>query len=287
MKETGKMGEMCNRRSFLLGAAAAVCAGCESVRVAKDGDRSAAGGSVRIAHCGDPQLGFPGKPDAYKADLARLEREIEIVNELKPDLCFIAGDMTHKAEELTRDWPRLIKLFKVPVVVTPGNHDMGKSITRENVERFRKVFGYDYTSTKVGKWRFISGNSTYWYKTEEKELKDAYEKWFAAELSSAKAKGEPIILASHISPFMRWINEGDDYENCPKSFRKKRLDLYVGSGVKFHLCGHTHRMVARAYGGMTILNPETTCRNFDLLPFGFRMFTVRDDGSYTWDFHAV
>ena len=275
---------ICNRRKFLLGAMAVACAGGMKAQAA---ERKSADGCVRIAHCGDPQFGFPGKPNAYQADLARLEREIEIVNELKPDLCFIAGDMTHDAADVTRDWPRLLKLFKVPVVVTPGNHDMGKAIVRENVERFRGVFGYDYTSTKVGKWRFVSGNSTYWYKTAEKELKDAYEKWFAAELASAKEKGEPIILASHISPFMRWINEGDDYENCPKSLRKKRLDLYVQSGVKFHLCGHTHRMVARAYGGMTILNPETTCRNFDGLPFGFRMFTVRDDGSYTWDFHAV
>lgn len=278
-----------NRRNFLFGSAAAtVLAGCATDR---QGPCSPQPGVIRIAHCGDPQLGFgvskKGPAQAYRDDLERFERTIDGVNRQKPDLCFIAGDMTHHGDKVGRDWPQLMKLFKVPVVVTPGNHDMGKTISRENVERFRKVFGYDYTSTKVGKWRFISGNSTYWYKTEETELKETYEKWFADELASAKEKGEPIILGTHISPFMRWINEGDDYENCPKSIRKQRLDLYVKSGVKFHLCGHAHRMVARAYGGMTILNAETTCRNFDRLPFGYRMFTLRDDGTYSWDFNPL
>ena len=30
-----------------------------------------------------------------------------------------------------------------PVVVTPGNHDLGNRVTRESFLRFRRVFGYD------------------------------------------------------------------------------------------------------------------------------------------------
>ena len=47
---------------------------------------------------------------------------------------------------------------------TPGNHDMGNSLRRSRLERFREVFGYDYASFKFGRWRFISGNTQYWYK---------------------------------------------------------------------------------------------------------------------------
>ena len=274
-----------NRRGFLFSAVATALAGCRSV-----GDGVAAGPrTIRIAHCGDPQFGFGREVTEakYRDDLARFEAVIDRVNAEKVDLCFIAGDMTHRAVDLERDWPRLVGRFKVPFVVTPGNHDMGQNLTRENVERFERVFGYEYRSLKVGAWRFISGNSQYWRPTEEKERFARYEKWLADELAAAKAAGEPVILASHIPPFVGGAGEEDSYENHPKAGRGKRIDSYLAAGAKFYLAGHTHRMIARAIGGMTILNAETTCCNFDGLPYGFRMLTLRGDGGYTWDFQEV
>ena len=43
----------------------------------------------------------------------------------------------------------------------------------------------------------------------------------------------------------------------------------------------------RAHDGIVVLNAETTCRNFDGRPFGFRMLTLQPDFTYTWDFHRV
>ena len=281
------MKRSCDRRGFLLGAAAAVLAGSGNAQTIKE----RTSGVVRIAHCGDPQFGFckckGGPEQAYRLDLGRFERTIDAVNRLKPDLCFVAGDMTNVGADVIRDWPRLVKLFKVPLVVTPGNHDMGERIVRKNVERFRQVFGYDYTAVKVGKWRFVSGNSQYWYPTEEKELKEAYETWLRQELEEATARNEPVIVGAHISPFMRRADEPNDSQNCPKDKRKKRFALYARSGVKFYLAGHIHRMMARAHDGITYLNAETTCRNNDGLPFGFRLLTLRDDGTYSWDFNRI
>lgn len=281
------MNGSCDRRSFLLGTAAAVCAGRGNAQTIKKQTPDV----VRIVHCGDPQFGFcrckGGPAQAYRLDLERFERTIDAVNRLNPDLCFVAGDMTHDGAEVFRDWPRLLKLIKVPLVVTPGNHDMGDRIVRKNVERFRQVFGYDYTSVKVGKWRFVSGNSQYWYPTEEKDLKEAYEAWLRRELVEATDMSEPVIICAHISPFMRRADEPNDSQNCPKDERKKRFDLYARGGVRFYLAGHIHRMMARAHGGITYLNAETTCRNNDGLPFGFRLLTLRDDGTYSWDFNPI
>ena len=36
----------------------------------------------------------------YAADLARFESAVARVNDIKPDLVLITGDMTHKAEDL-------------------------------------------------------------------------------------------------------------------------------------------------------------------------------------------
>ena len=250
------------------------------------------GREIRIVHCGDPQLGFgPGGEAAaeakYAEDLARFERVIAAVNELKPDLCFIAGDMTHVGERLERDWPRLAKAFKVPFVVAPGNHDLGDCVTKESVERFERVFGYSYKSLKVGDWRFICGNSQYWRPTDETDRKAKYEAWVADELKKAKAAGEKLILASHIPPFTMRSDEPDSWENCPMAIRSERVKAYLDAGARFYLAGHTHTMLARAFHGMTILNAETTCWNFDGLPFGFRVLTIRADGSYDWNFRKV
>ena len=274
-----------NRREFLLASAAV------AVSEAGAGSGARSTGEIRIVHCGDPQLGFaaPGQdPEKkYAEDLTRFEKVVAAVNDLQPDLCFVAGDMTHVSEQLERDWPRLVRKFKVPFVAAPGNHDMGQRLTRANVERFERVFGYEYRSFKVGDWRFICGNSQYWHPTEEAERKSRYEAWFAGELKAAKAAGEKVILASHIPPYKLRDNEPDGYDNCPSALRRRRLQAYLEAGARFYLAGHTHTMQARAFKGLAILNAETTCWNFDGLPFGFRVLTIRSDGGYDWRFEPV
>ena len=73
-----------NRREFLFGAAAAAGA-MSAFAVGTDAKAAPAKTRLRIAHLTDPQFGFgPGKsPDQkYANDVARFEREIEIVNDM-------------------------------------------------------------------------------------------------------------------------------------------------------------------------------------------------------------
>lgn len=283
------------RRNFLIGGAAFVAANALPAGALAQGAggkktiAASADGTIRIAHCGDPQFGFGKAPEgkAYDQDLERFVRVIDAINRERPTFAFIAGDMTHKAEDVTRDWPRLLKMFKVPVVVTPGNHDMGNSLRRSRLERFREVFGYDYASFKFGRWRFISGNTQYWYKTEAEDERRKYEEWLAAEFAGARAAGEPVMLGGHVAPFIANAKEPDSRENHPRAGRAERLKMYLDGGTRFYLSGHTHRLILRGYKGMPILNPETTCLNFDGLPFGFRMLTVHPDGNWGWDFRRV
>ena len=92
---------MLNRREMLSGLAmgtlATLAPGCLTAK--RDGERR----TLRIAHCGDPQFGFSNPGDAaasYAADRTRFERLIDDVNEWRPDLCFLAGDMTHRAVDM-------------------------------------------------------------------------------------------------------------------------------------------------------------------------------------------
>lgn len=251
---------------------------------------------LRIAQCGDPQFGmsWPRTPDkkrteeGYRKDLRRLEREIEVLNGMDLDLVYFAGDMTHVAEDVTRDWPRLLKKIRHRVAVAPGNHDMGNRLAAANADRFVSVFGCEYESFRLKGWRMIVGNSQYWRPTDETARARKYEEWVDAQLDDAKRNaGGRLILATHIPPFVSLNVEPDSYENYPLAGRAARLERYIDAGAKFYLAGHTHTMLQRGWKGMAMLNAENTCMNFDERPFGFRLLTVRPDASFTWEFQAI
>ena len=257
------------------------------------------GETLRIAHLCDPQFGFvtgrasmkwrsaERSEENYKADLDRCARAIDRINEIKPDLLLFGGDMTQRPSEVERDWPALLGRVNVPWMITPGNHDMGNSVTHDNLSRFRRVFGKDREARDVKGWRIIAGNSQFWHPTKLKDEQAAYEAWLAGELERAKSYGGRVILASHIPPFAFKHDEKDSYDSCPAAMRMKRLDAYVGSGARFHLAAHQHRLVVRGYKSLAILSAEACCDNFDLMPRGFRLLEIRDDFSYSWNFTEV
>ena len=274
------------RRNFLFGAAAAGFMPATAVAGEDGGARR-----LRIAHMTDPQFGFGRTAQDheanYAADLVRFERAVARANALKPDLVLITGDMTHKSEDVVRDWPRLLGMFEVPVVVAPGNHDMGQKVSKENRDRYLSVFGADYRALDVKGWRIIVGNTQFWRETDLADEKAKYEAWLKAELDKAKSFAGRVILAGHIPPFTDKIEEPDSYENCAKAERRKRIDAYLAAGARFFLAGHTHRMIAHGWKELTILNAETTSWNFDRRPFGFRLFEAESEIDFSYSFKEV
>ena len=255
---------------------------------------------LRIVHLCDPQFGFSSSRPLmthrawahleknYVADVARTVQAIDIVNEMNPDLVLFGGDMAQRAEDIVKEWPRLLKRLKVPWMITPGNHDMGNAVVMENLRRFRDVFGRDREAREVNGWRIIAGNSQFWHPTKDAtEEQTKYNEWVAAELERAKSYAGRVIIASHIPPFAFAYDEKDSYDNHPSSGRIERLESCLAAGVRFYLSAHQHRMVTRGYKDMTILTGEALCANFDLRPPGFRLFEVGDDFNYSWNFIGV
>ncbi|MDO5309818.1 MAG: metallophosphoesterase [Planctomycetia bacterium] len=241
---------------------------------------------LTIAHCCDPQLGFNKTRDekVYQLHLARLKREIELVNESKPDVVFFAGDMAHFADEMKRDYPELLKKIETPMLVAVGNHDVPDPLTAKGVVQFTDVFGVEYNSLVVKGWKIIVFNSQYIRPTQEQELYDQQVEWFKRELEDAHAKNLKTILGSHVPPFVKSLDEKDEYFNFPSKFRQDFLDYSVSQGATFYLAGHTHTTLERAYRGMPILNAETTSVNFDQRPHGFRLLKIDANLNYEWNF---
>jgi len=62
--------------------------------------------------------------------------------------------------------------------------------------------------------------------------------------------------------------------NLPKEKRQEILFLFEHYGVVAHLSGHTHRYISNTYKGIQMVSGETTSRNFDQRPLGFRLWDV-------------
>lgn len=239
---------------------------------------------ITIAHCCDPQLGFGKGDDSYNEDLKRLRKELVKIAEIKPDLVFFGGDMCNNRKDLKKDWPSILKDIEAPCLFAPGNHDIPDPLKRADVDAFCEVFGAEYAAKTINGWKIIVVNSQYCRETEEKELYEKQAAWLQNEIEDAKKAGIPFMLGSHVPPFVKTLDEKDEYFNFPTKVRQDYLDYAIDSGMRFYLAGHTHTTLHRTYRDAPILNGETTCNNFDSHPFGFRLLKIDAQMNYEWNF---
>lgn len=238
--------------------------------------------TLRIAHLCDPQIGF--YKDSLFVDIAAFEREIENVNALRPDLVVIAGDMVNIPDSTYFGlFTKSVSKLEVPVVYTPGNHDIYAPATQKGIDNYTKVFGPDLTVTPVKGRTLISFNTQLFGNADPKLIADHRQRLEQA-VENAGKQGGGVIMLSHIPPFVVDIDEKEEYFNLPKSDRRALLDLFGKNGVFIWLCGHTHKTHRNDYGPVAILNGENTSVNFDSRPKGFRLLTIAPDNTFSWIF---
>ncbi len=89
----------------------------------------------------------------------------------------------------------------------------------------------------------------------------------------AKAR---TFVVGHIPLFLKKPDEAEEYMNLPLAKRKELLSLFEKRGVVAVLGGHTHRLLINEHERIQFVNGETTSKNFDKRPFGFRVWHVID-----------
>jgi len=194
----------------------------------------------------DPQFGMYSKNTNFTHETANFEFAIATANRLKPVFVVITGDLINQggnaaqAAEYHRIAQKLapgIKLFSVP-----GNHDVENEPTKESLAIYRKRFGPDYYSFRVGGIAGIVLNSNL-----EKDVHNVPEEgakmeaWLRQELEKAKSGGGRIIVFQHIPFFISDPNEADEYANIPRKTRARYLKLLHEYGVEWVFAGHYHR----------------------------------------------
>ena len=237
-------------------------------------------GNFQFAQMCDTQLGMGG----YEHDVRTFELAVTQLNELKPDFVLICGDLVNVASDKTfADLNRIKAGFKIPCHCAAGNHDVGNVPTVASLKRYREKIGKDYYAVDHKGYTFVIANTQLWKAplAGESEKHDA---WFRRTLAAAKAKNVPVVVVVHYPLFVEYPNESENYTNLPIGKRLELLALFEDCGVIAVLSGHTHRLVENEYNGIQMVSGETTSKNFDRRPLGFRMWRAENGGKLSQRF---
>lgn len=228
----------------------------------------------------DTQLGMGG----YEKDVKSFETAVVQINKMAPDFVFICGDLVSKANDKSfADFNRIKSGFKIPCYCAAGNHDVENVPTAESLKKYRETIGKDYFVVEHKGYTFIVANTQLW-KAPLKGESEKHDAWFKKALKTAKEKSSPVVVVTHYPLFVEKADEKESYFNIGPEKRKELLDLFEESGVVAMLAGHTHKLVVNEYKGIQLVNGETTSKNFDKRPLGFRLWTAAKVGKLTHEF---
>ncbi|MFW6114536.1 MAG: metallophosphoesterase [bacterium] len=221
----------------------------------------------------DTQFGMGG----YEHDLKTFKQAVSQINGLNPDFVVICGDLVHdRNEQSFADFNKIKAQLDVPCYCVPGNHDVGNNPTPESLQYYRQVIGEDYYSFEHKGLVFVCVNTQLWKSPLEVET-NKHDAWLKDTLQSAANKNASACVVGHYPLFLEKPDEEEKYMNLPKVKRKELLNLFEARGVIAVLGGHTHRLTMNQYKGIQLVNGETTSKNFDKRPLGFRIWSVTDE----------
>lgn len=237
-------------------------------------------GSFTFALLADPQLGLYRNNHSWEEEKQQAEECIisAISANPKPAFIMILGDLVHAPvpalcsepdatecrrvrDEQARDLVAAVDTPSkdVPVLVMPGNHDIGASPTAEAIADYEKLWGNDYFSFWVGGVKFVVANSCVFY-DDSKASKEAEEQlgWLGEEFKDAAAKeAKHIFLMQHHQFYWNSWDESDDTVGTievkemkkhnatsifrlPEKWKRRLLPLLKKYKVTASFHGHLH-----------------------------------------------
>lgn len=220
----------------------------------------------------DPQLGMGG----YEHDESTLKQAVKQVNEMDVDFVIFCGDLVnHASEKSYADFKNIVSGLNVPYYCVPGNHDVGMVPNDTTLAFYRSIMGKDYFSFQHKGYCFIFTNSQLW-KTDIGKESQSHDLWFNETLENKNCDEHKIVIG-HFPIYIKSIDEKETYSNFPLDKREGLLEKFNNNDVVAYLSGHKHEAVINNYKGIQLVTGETTSKNFDKRPMGYRKWEVRKD----------
>lgn len=247
--------------------------------------RSAIRPAFFLIQLADPQLGMKNLAEKtveaakdFSDELSNLQDAVAKIQGLKPQLVVMSGDMQNfwsqklsknmvlgpdsglgdygnVQAKAVKDTMDVLQYEKIPVVYTPGNHDLDDHMTIGDINRYKGIWGADSGSFQIGDVLFLSINSQLYYESEEDASKDIaglrqeQTRFIEAQIQKAqKTQPKAIVVLTHIPPFIGSPEEKHGWANWDESFRTEVLGKLMGRAgatvlPELFLCGHFHANV--------------------------------------------
>jgi 3',5'-cyclic AMP phosphodiesterase CpdA len=194
-----------------------------------------------------------------------------INHEIRPDLVVHTGDVVIANPDSVRDRDaarRLLARIDAPLLVLPGNHDVGESaddpwmeiaVTSERIAAFSSAWGQDRffltgsAADRCDNWVFVGLNS----ERLGSGLPQEREQWDWLAGVAQRARGKSVMLFLH-KPL--WYPGGSKSGiTVPEADRQRLVALFADARLRVVANGHLHRY-RRAFEGeiLTVWAPSMT-----------------------------
>lgn len=227
----------------------------------------------------DPQFGFSDNNKGFKEETYLYEKAVAKINRLKPDFVVITGDLVNNVsdrsqiEEFKRITAKIDK--RIPVYYSPGNHDIGQSVTQKDVDSFISDYGYDRFSFKHKKSLFIGLNSSV-IKSKTIPLEQDQFAWLKKQLLKGR-KAKHVIVFCHHPFFINAFDEKEEYFNVPAETRNRYFSLFKENNVDAVFAGHLHNNGYARYGDIEMVTTSAVGKPLGKAPSGLRIVKVYTD----------
>jgi 3',5'-cyclic AMP phosphodiesterase CpdA len=204
---------------------------------------------VRIVQLSDTHIshlgGVPAENMSLLAD--------HVNREIRPDLVVHTGDVVIADPDSVPDRDaakRLLDLVDAPLLVIPGNHDVGESadepwmelpVTSERIAAFASAWGQDRfvqegsAASRSAEWVFIGLNS----ERLGSGLPEEDEQWDWLAGTASQSRGKSVLLFLH-KPL--WSPMGSRSGITPPEAARDRLvALFADARLRVVASGHMHR----------------------------------------------
>jgi 3',5'-cyclic AMP phosphodiesterase CpdA len=191
---------------------------------------------VLILHGSDFQTGRPYRPQAAAAFVA-------LSRELAPDLVVVSGDLTQRAKAREyRTVHALLDAVDVPLVLTPGNHDVPLHRIWERIfgpyRQWRRFLGVGLDSvTRVDGATVVALNSSAPRRAVVGGRLDTRQVAFARRAFDDVPVPDVRILVTH----HHFVATPDRDGGRPLPGARELLQAFEGMGVDLVLGGHVHQ----------------------------------------------
>jgi serine/threonine-protein phosphatase CPPED1 len=227
----------------------------------------------------DPQFGMIEADKGFGKETELYEKAVKSINKLNPDFIVITGDLVNRKNDLTQiaEFKRITSLIKpeIPVYYSPGNHDIGESPEKPDIDSFIANYGQDRFAFIHNGTLFIGLNSCL-IKSNVPEYEQLQYEWLNKKLSKGRS-AKHIIIFCHYPFFIKSFDEADSYSNIPKEIREKYLSLFKKKKVNAVFAGHLHNNGSAKSGDLEMITTSSVGKPLGNAPSGIRIIKVYPD----------